>query len=146
MQPSLPPNLSSSHGWRTRGGDGETAAGQRLLLARMGKRGGGGGGSAAAASPGGAGERVCAGKQISHSTLSQPQSVLTIIYSLQVRLFCLSEISIRVWPVSITYRSSHFRFFTNMMLFRPVVNLYGIFICSYKREKDLPELGMKVVI
>lgn len=63
MQPSLPPNLSSSHGWRTRGGDGETAAGQRLLLARMGKRGGGGGGSAAAASPGGAGERVCAGKQ-----------------------------------------------------------------------------------
>ena len=50
--------------WRTRRGDGETAARRRLLLARMGNRGGGGGASAAAASTGGAGERVRAGEQV----------------------------------------------------------------------------------
>ena len=50
--------------WRTRRGDGETAARRRLLLARMGNRGGGGGASAAAASTGGVGERVRAGEQV----------------------------------------------------------------------------------
>jgi len=63
--------------WRTRRGDGETAARRRLLLARMGNRGGGGGASAAAASTGGAGERVRAGEQVGPSSLRALLSLLS---------------------------------------------------------------------
>ena len=63
--------------WRTRRGDGETAARRRLLLARMGNRGGGGGASAAAASTGGTGKRVRAGEQVGPSSLRALLSLLS---------------------------------------------------------------------